>query len=193
MQKSILNLKNMFFNTDTEMKSLIEKKYYWTGIITALIGICSYPLVSLLGRVLNEQSNREDIWKTLLFTPIKAVLFYIISVSLVYIISKAFRGKGKYLSLVSDYGWTWIPLFLVSVTLTPVLMSGMLVAQYPGSQKLLSVIALFCVFLIIAEIILAYKMTTRAIAISMSLGRGRSIAIFLLAFLPQFLLFDLFF
>ena len=165
-------------------KTLVEiksQKGYLPGIILGVIATLSFPLISLIARILMDISNYTDVIKTLLAAPIFGISLFVLYITFLYLLSRLFKGEGKWLSLASNMGWASIPVIFVAITLGFLVLGNTLMQAYPGYKSALLLIAVICAFLVIAAFMWSIKTAVISISVSMNLSLIRSIVVFIIS------------
>lgn len=159
-----------------------------TGYIIGFIAICSTLILKLIWALSSGLGIKHGLLIQLPLTVIKAAILLFVYSTIVFYLSKLFRGAGQInqpnqLILIKYFiplwGWTLIPSVFLSVTLIPFATASKL-ALFSHS---ISTAFIICGFLAIAEFIWEVLLSTEMIAQAMQLKKGQAYLIYFAAFI----------
>lgn len=170
------------------IQNVVEKRLVFPAIIIGVLGVYSFPVVSFLGRIALKTTVKNELFMLLIADPLKSIFYFGLSVGVVYIIARLFKGENKLVEYIIASGFGGIYAFLVSVTLAPItFLSKSSVQNGQANQPIL----LLAVFLVIVTIIAAFyaiKYSVISISEVFKFKIMKSIIVWLITFIPLFLL-----
>lgn len=184
----MMSILTLFKSQREFIRNVIEKKPLFPAIIIGVLGVYSFPIASFLGRIALGTTVKNEVFMMLVADPIKSILYFVLSVGLVYLIARLFRGENRFIEYVIASGFGGIYAFLVSLTLAPIsFLSKISMQNGQANQSIL----LLAVLLVITTIIVAFyavKYSVISISEVFKLKVMKSIIVWLITFIPLFIL-----
>jgi hypothetical protein len=184
---SSMNYVNLIKAQREFITDIVERRMIIPAVVLGFLGMYSFPLNSYLARVAGKKEMNNEAYHMLVEYPLTSVLFFMVSVCIIYLVARLFKGRNDFAGYLIAYGFGGIYSLFISIALAPIPFLSIMITdngQQPSPVYLF--ILFFLIIIVLGAAFYAIKYAILSISEVFKFGIVGSSLIWVCTFIPLF-------
>lgn len=183
-----MNYLSAFRSQREFIRNVTEQRHVLAAIIIGIFGVYSFSITSFFGRVVLKTTVKNEILMMLAEHPLKSILYFALSVCLVYLVARLFKGENKFVEYTIASGFGGIYSVLLSLTLAPIPYLSTITTQNGQTNQPILLLVVLLVLTTVIAAFYAIKYSVISISEVFKFKIMKSLIVWLVTFIPLFIL-----